>query len=117
MNREAQEKLIRQNSRLYQKALEKQGFPGPEVRTGQYEKRLREMLTSPQFQKHNVYPTMNVPLIYAVIAMCMELRVPMQDSRGMCASSGIPICRTGPAAGMKCTENNLTAQQGECENV
>ena len=32
------------------------------------------MLASPQFQRHNVYPTMNVPLIYAVIAMCLELR-------------------------------------------
>ena len=32
------------------------------------------MLASAQFQKHNVYPTMNVPLIYAVIGMCLELR-------------------------------------------
>ena len=74
MNRKAQEKPIRQYSRLYQKALEKQGVSGAEVKTGQYEKRLREIFASPQFQKHNVYPTMNVPLIYAVIGMCLELR-------------------------------------------
>ncbi len=32
------------------------------------------MYESELFRRHNVYPTMNVPLIYAVIAMCLELK-------------------------------------------
>lgn len=66
--------LIRKSSRLYRKALEKQNFSDAEIKTGQYAKRLRDMLASPAFKAHDVYPTMNVPLIYAVIAMCLELR-------------------------------------------
>jgi len=66
--------LIRKCSRLYRKALEKQNFSDAEIKTHQYENRLRDMLASPAFNTHNVYPTMNVPLIYAVIAMCLELR-------------------------------------------
>ncbi|MBQ8161098.1 MAG: L-2-amino-thiazoline-4-carboxylic acid hydrolase [Clostridia bacterium] len=65
---------IRQYVRLYRKALEKQGFPDTEAKAGHYEERLSSMLSSPRFQEHNVYPSMNVELIYAVIAMCLELR-------------------------------------------
>lgn len=68
------EKLIRKYAGLYHKAMVKQGFSDAEAKTCQYEGRLREMLASPKFQEHNVYPTMNVKLIYAVIAMCLELR-------------------------------------------
>ena len=32
------------------------------------------MYASPQFKAHNIYPTMGVTSIYAVIAMCLELR-------------------------------------------
>ncbi|MBQ7487670.1 MAG: L-2-amino-thiazoline-4-carboxylic acid hydrolase [Clostridia bacterium] len=67
-------KLVRKYGKLYRKALEKQGFSDVEIKTGQYERRFREMLESAAFKQHNVYPTMNVPLIYAVIAMCLELR-------------------------------------------
>ena len=74
MDKQAQEKLIRQYCRLYREALEKQSFSDAEIKTGQYAKRLKDMLASPAFKAHDVYPTMNVPLIYAVIAMCLELR-------------------------------------------
>ena len=69
-----QEKLIRKYAGLYRKALIKQGFSDTEAKTCQYESRLREMLASPRFQEHNVYPTLNVELICAVIAMRLELR-------------------------------------------
>ena len=39
-----------------------------------YLSRLNAMYASEQFKKHNVYPTMNVETIYAVIAMCLELK-------------------------------------------
>jgi len=67
------DQLIRKCSRLYQRALKIQNFSDAESKTRQYENRLRNMLASPAFNAHNVYPTMNVPLIYAVIAMCLEL--------------------------------------------
>jgi len=67
------DQLIRKCSRLYQRALKIQNFSDVESKTRQYENRLRNMLASPAFNAHNVYPTMNVPLIYAVIAMCLEL--------------------------------------------
>ena len=67
------DQLIRKCSRLYQRALKIQNFSDVESKTRQYENRLRNMLASPAFSAHNVYPTMNVPLIYAVIAMCLEL--------------------------------------------
>lgn len=74
MSKQVYDKQVQQNSRLYHKALKKEGFSDVETKTALYENRLREMLLSPAFQKHNVYPTMNVSLIYAVIAMCLELR-------------------------------------------
>ena len=67
------DQLIRKCSRLYQRTLKIQNFSDVESKTRQYENRLRNMLASPAFNAHNVYPTMNVPLIYAVIAMCLEL--------------------------------------------
>ena len=42
--------------------------------TAKYENRLREMYMSPAFKAHNIYPTMDVSLVYAVIAMCLELK-------------------------------------------
>lgn len=68
------EKVIARYAKLYRSALKKQSFTDAEGKTRQYTNRLWEMLTSTQFQKHNVYPTMNVELIYSVIAMCLELR-------------------------------------------
>lgn len=68
------EKVITRYAKLYRSALKKQSLTDADGKTLRYAKRLRDMLASPQFQKHNVYPTMNVPLIYAVIAMCLELR-------------------------------------------
>ena len=60
--------------KLYRRALIKEGFPDITGKTRNYRTRLVGMLSSPEFAGHNVYPTMNVELIYAVIAMCLELR-------------------------------------------
>lgn len=46
--------------------------------------RLREMYASENFRKHNIYPTTDATYIYAVMAMCLEIR-----SFGY---SGIEIC-------------------------
>ena len=40
-----------------------------------YIERLEGMYASEKYKKHNIYPSMNVETIYAVIAMCLELRM------------------------------------------
>ena len=67
-------KTVGKYVRLYRGSLVEQRFPDVQQKTERYEKRLREMLASPEFAEHNVYPTMDVELIYVVIAMCLELR-------------------------------------------
>ena len=68
------DKEIDRYSKLYHDALMRMNFTGIEEKTVRYEKRLRDMYGSQAFRDHDVYPTMNVSLIYAVIAMCLELK-------------------------------------------
>ena len=68
------DKRIRKYTELYRKALIKKQLADTEGKSASYEKRLREMYESEAYKNHNVYPTMNVDLIYAVIAMCLELK-------------------------------------------
>lgn len=68
------DKRLGKYAKLYRKALMKQGFSDVEGRTRRFAARLAELYASPQYSEHNVYPTVNVELIYAVIAMCLELR-------------------------------------------
>ena len=68
------EKEIRKYSRLYREALKKKQYADIEKKTEAYRIRLTDMYASEAFRKHNIYPTMNVTLIYAVIAMCLELK-------------------------------------------
>lgn len=68
------DKQIGKYVKLYRKALKETGFSDVEELTEKYEKRLRKMYGSAAFKTHNIYPTMDVSLIYAVIAMCLELK-------------------------------------------
>ena len=61
-------------ARLYRDAMKVKGFPLIDEKTESYISRLREMYASQQYKEHNVYPTMDVSTVYAVIAMCLELR-------------------------------------------
>ena len=68
------EKSIKKYKKIYEVALTKQECLDIDARLKVYEERLREMYSSEIFKKHNVYPTMDVTKIYAVIAMCLELK-------------------------------------------
>ncbi len=68
------EKSVKKYSKIYRTALETNDFSDIDIRVGSYEQRLREMYISEAFKQHNVYPTMDVVKIYAVIAMCLELK-------------------------------------------
>ena len=68
------EKDVCKYTAMYKDGLKTMNLQEPEKKAEHYTARLREMYASPQFKAHNVYPTMDVVSIYAVITMCLELR-------------------------------------------
>lgn len=68
------EKTVRQYSKIYRKVLKEAGLDDSKQNISLYEKRLEEMYQSDNFKKHNIYPSTNTTYIYAVIAMCLELK-------------------------------------------
>ena len=68
------EKSVKKYAKIYRTALIENKFSDIDVRVESYVHRLQEMYASQDFTKHNVYPTMDVNKIYAVIAMCLELK-------------------------------------------
>ena len=74
MDKKAADKYIRKYSRVFEKVL-KNTFPeNADTGLSEYKSRLSKMYASDKFKKHNVYPTINTIHVYAVIAMCMELK-------------------------------------------
>ena len=68
------EKIIQKYTKLYRDGLKNLGYGQILEKAQAYKIRLRQMYDSPQFRNHNIYPSMNVENVYAVIAMCLELR-------------------------------------------
>ena len=68
------EKNLKKYSKIYRNALTANGFPDVDSRVKAYEDRLQQMYASQSFAVHNVYPTMDVAKVYAVIAMCLALK-------------------------------------------
>ena len=68
------EKAIRKYGNVYRKALLSQHCREIDAKTAAYEARLREMYASDGFKAHSVYPTTNAAHVYAVIAMCLEMK-------------------------------------------
>lgn len=67
-------KIIRKYSKIYKESLKQNNFSNIDIRVKSYEELLKKMYESQAFKEHNIYPTMNVSKIYAVIAMCLELK-------------------------------------------
>ncbi len=68
------EKTIRKYGKVYRKALLSRQCREIGAKTAAYKARLREMYASDRFKAHSVYPTVNTVHVYAVIAMCLELK-------------------------------------------
>ena len=68
------EKTIRKYGRVYRKTLSFRHFRDTEEKVTAYQSRLREMYASERFRAHSVYPTTNATHVYAVIAMCLEMK-------------------------------------------
>ena len=68
------EKTIRKYGKVYRKALSFRHFREIDAKTAAYEARRRKMYASDGFRAHSIYPTTNAAHVYAVIAMCLELK-------------------------------------------
>ena len=68
------EKTVRKYGKMYRKALAFRECRDIEEKAAAYEARLREMYASDGFKAHSVYPTTNTTHVYAVIAMCLEMK-------------------------------------------
>ncbi len=68
------EKAIKTYSKSYRTALKKSGSADIDKKLKAFESRLREMYASENFKTHNIYPTTDTTKIYAVMAMCLEIR-------------------------------------------
>ena len=83
-------KTVKKYSRLYRAELKRRRYPDVKEKVRDYRTRLGEMYASDKYREHDVYPTMNVPHIYAVIAMCLELRsIGLSDSEIMSFLNGV----------------------------
>lgn len=67
-------KTVKKYGNIYRKILVKGNFPNPDRKQEAYEKRLTEMYASKKYAEHNIYPTTNAEYVYAIIAMCLELK-------------------------------------------
>ena len=65
---------IAKYAKLFRKAAIHAGIPEADECVAPFARRLEEMYASELFAQHSVYPTINVKHVYAVIAMCLELR-------------------------------------------
>lgn len=74
MDKKATDKYIRKYSLVFEKILKNISPGDVDAGLSEYKNRLSKMYASDKFKKHNVYPTINTIHVYAVIAMCLELK-------------------------------------------
>jgi len=67
-------KTVKKYGKIYRKILVTGNDPDRDRKQSVYEKRLTEMYASEKYAEYNIYPTTNTEYIYAVIAMCLELK-------------------------------------------
>lgn len=68
------EKVINRYSKTFRNELLREKFQNTDAAVHSFETRLKEMYASEAFLMHDVYPSTDTVKIYAVIAMCLELR-------------------------------------------
>ena len=68
------EKTIKKYGQYYRIALIEGDFTDIDKKMESFRKRLSEMYLSENFRIHDIYPTTNNTYVYAVIAMCLELK-------------------------------------------
>ena len=67
-------KTVKKYGKIYRRILVIRSYPDPNLKQEAYEKRLTEMYASEKYTEHNIYPSTNTEYVYAIIAMCLELK-------------------------------------------
>lgn len=67
-------KSVEHYKRVYKITLDFLNCDGIDKKLSEYTDRLTQMYSSDKFKEHNIYPTTDAKHIYAVIAMCLELK-------------------------------------------
>ena len=68
------DRRVAQYAKVFRKAVAHAAIPDADECVTSFARRLEEMYASDLFTEHSVFPTINVGHVYAVIAMCLELR-------------------------------------------
>ena len=68
------DRMIRRYTAVFRKALAGAKCGDADAVPAAYRKRLADMYASGVFRRYSVYPTINTAHVFAVIAMCLELR-------------------------------------------
>ncbi|MCM1578382.1 MAG: L-2-amino-thiazoline-4-carboxylic acid hydrolase, partial [Ruminococcus sp.] len=68
------EKTVNSYAEVFRRELAKRNYPDTDGIIERYKKRLEKMYLSEAFKMHNVYPTTHAERVYAVIAICLEMR-------------------------------------------
>ena len=68
------DRRIAQYTKVFRRAAQHAEIPEADECVASFARRLKDMYASKLFTEHSVYPTINVVHVYAVIAMCLELR-------------------------------------------
>ena len=67
-------KKVKRNTNLFKKTLKIKSFKDYKEKSLKFSKKLKEMYKSDKFKEHNIYPTMDMYKIYAIILMCLILK-------------------------------------------
>lgn len=67
-------KKVKYYSKLFKKCLKKNDFKDYKEKSFEYAKKLEKMYKSKKFKEYNIYPTMDMYKIYAIILMCLILK-------------------------------------------
>ncbi len=65
---------VKRYTNLFEKCLKKNNFKDYKEISLKYSKKLDEMYKSDKFKEHNIYQTMDMYKIYAVLLMCLVLK-------------------------------------------
>ena len=67
-------KAVKTYTKMFKGAISRKNLPDADAKAKEYEEKLGKMYESEDFKKHNVYPTMGVEKVYAVICICLTLK-------------------------------------------
>lgn len=71
---DSEQKNIKQYSKMYKEAISRRGLEDVNGKVKAYEEKLAELYSSRQYKNFDIYPSIDMHKVYAVIAMCLILK-------------------------------------------